>query len=243
MTQPEMRRIDSMKELNQILAAFIREKFEGREEIRILEAGCGNRWPLDLGAVRFHLTGIDIDAEGLELRKEKEKDLDVAILDDLTTVELPAGQFDVIYSSYVLEHIDGAELAMENFVRWLKPGGYMLLKFPNRDSVFGFLTRSLPFRLHVLYKKYIYQMPHAGEPGHGPFPTVYDRVVSRRGMHAFCDRHKLEILDEYCTDFYLDPFGALKPVVKLGLKGIEIMSFGKLDSSHNNLVYVIRKPA
>jgi hypothetical protein len=100
----------------------------------------------------------------------------------------------------------------------------------------------MPFKLHVWYKKYVYRLPNAGEPGHGPFPTVYDKVVSRRGMRAFCEKHDLEVLGEYGTNFYLKRFGALRIPTAAALKVIELLSFGKLKSDHNNLVYILRKP-
>jgi SAM-dependent methyltransferase len=235
---PEIATID---ELNDFLSRFIRDRFQGDSALDILEAGCGNRWPLELGKLDVRLTGVDIDKRGLDLRQANEGDLDRAIHADLCTVDLEPEQFDVIYCSYVLEHVAGAERALENFLRWLKPGGYVLLKFPDRNSVFGLCTRLMPFRLHVLYKKYIYRLPHAGEPGYGPFPTVYDEIVSRRGIHAFCDRHGIEICAEYCTNFYMRRLGGLRPFVRALVKGVELISFRRFSGDYNNLVYILRK--
>lgn len=244
MSKPrKLQEIETIEELNGILSEFIKAQFSGGSEISILEAGCGNRWPLDLAGTKYRLTGIDIDEDGLELRKKKENDLDVAILGDLCAIELDENQFDVVYSSYVLEHVDGAERALENFLRWLKPAGFMILKFPDRDTVFGFITRMVPFWMHVFYKKYIYRLPHAGEPGHGPFPTIYDRVVSRRGMYEFCAAHDLKIVHEYSTNFYLKRLGRLAGIVRPVLKTIQLVSLQRLQADYNNLVLIIEKPA
>jgi SAM-dependent methyltransferase len=232
----------TIEEVNEILSGFIRARFKGQGAISILEAGCGNKWALDLAGLEYSLTGIDIDKNGLELRQKLQNDLNVAIHGDLCSVEMEESQFDVVYSSYVLEHVDGAELALENFLRWLKPGGFMLLKFPDRDSVFGFITRTVPFWIHVLYKKYIFKLPNAGEPGHGPFPTVYDRVVSRRGMYEFCAAHELKILHEYSTNYYLKRLGGLVLFVNPLLQLIQLVSLQKLKADHNNLVFIIEKP-
>lgn len=234
--------IETVEELNANLSNFIKTRFKRAGEVRILEAGCGKRWQLDLTGCDYRLTGIDIDAKGLELRKKQYNDLDVAILADLCTVELDHQQFDVVYSSYVLEHVKGAEKALENFADWLKPGGFMILKFPDRNSVFGFLTRLLPFWMHVFYKKYIYRLPDAGKPGNGPFPTVYDPVLSTEGIHEFCNRYKLIILHEYTTNFYLLRLGRFSYLVTPLLKIFAILSLNKLKSDHNNLVFIIQKP-
>jgi ubiquinone/menaquinone biosynthesis C-methylase UbiE len=126
------------------------------------------------------LTGIDLDEKALEIRENITKDLDETILGDLTKLDLEANKFDAIYSSYVLEHIDHAELVMQKFCQWLKPGGLNLLQIPDRDSVFGLITRTTPFFLHVLYKQYIQGNRNAGLPGCEPYPTYYHKVVSRK---------------------------------------------------------------
>lgn len=243
MSRPaKIREIETVEELNTLLSQFIRNQFTGTGTIAILEAGCGNKWPLDLAGLKYSLTGIDIDENGLQLRQQQEKDLDVAILGDLCTVELAEDQFDVVYSSYVLEHVQGADKALENFSKWLKPGGFMILKFPDRNSVFGFITRMLPFPVHVFYKKYVYRLPNAGKPGHGPFPTVYDRVLSRQGLHEFSAAHNLQIVHEYCTNFYLQQLGWTAGFIRPMLKIIEIASLQRLHSDYNNLVFILQKP-
>lgn len=233
--------IDTVEELNATLSKFIRSRFDGSDHVHILEAGCGKRWHLDLAGLKYRLTGVDIDKQGLELRKKEHDDLDIAILGDLCTVDLDPQQFDIVYSSYVLEHVEGAEKALDNFVRWLKPGGFMILKFPDRNTVFGFLTRLLPFRLHVFYKKYLYRLPDAGKPGYGPFPTVYDPILSREGIHAFCAAHRLVILHEYTTNFYLLRLRRFSFLINPLLAAIRLASFNSLHSDHNNLVYIIQK--
>ena len=41
--------------------------------------------------------------------------------------------FDFVYSSHLLEHVPDCELALTNWWRVLKPGGYLLLYLPHRD--------------------------------------------------------------------------------------------------------------
>lgn len=62
------------------------------------------------------------------------QDMDVPIVGDLCTVQLPEGSFDVVYSAFVLEHVQQADTALENFVRWLRPGGLLILRLPERNS-------------------------------------------------------------------------------------------------------------
>ena len=140
-----------------------------QHSIEVLEAGCGRQWPVKLENIR--LTGVDMDP--IALKHRKQEDLDVAIHGDLRSVELPPESFDVIYCAFVLEHVDGAKKVMDNFVRWLKPGGLIVLTFPNRDSVFGFFTPVTPFWFHVVFKRYVKGKEHAGKPGHPPYQTFH----------------------------------------------------------------------
>lgn len=233
--------LPSQHRVDQLLADEIRRYADDRDAIRILEAGCGRRWGLDLEGVTYHLTGVDTDELVLRHRREVAADLDEWILGDLRTITLPREAFDVVYSSFVLEHVRGAELALDRMVSALKPGGLLLLVVPDRDSVFGFLTRKTPHRLHVLYRRWVQGHKSAGTPAHGPFPTVYDLVVSRRGIHAYCDSRRLALKAEYGENSYLRFFGGSATLVDLGLRGIAALSRGRLSSAYNNLILVIEK--
>lgn len=46
---------------------------------------------------------------------------------------LDDASFDFVYSSHLLEHLPDVELALNNWWRVLKPGGYLLLLLPHRD--------------------------------------------------------------------------------------------------------------
>ena len=46
---------------------------------------------------------------------------------------LEDASYDFVYSSHLLEHLPDVELALRNWWRVLKPGGYLLLFLPHRD--------------------------------------------------------------------------------------------------------------
>lgn len=207
--------------------------------LRILEAGCGRRWSLDLQGVEFSLTGIDLNDLALRARK----DLDETIVGDLRTATIPASHYDIVYSSFVLEHVAGAEIALDNMVAALRPGGLLLMRIPDRDSVFGFVTRHSPHWLHVQYIRRIRGGKLAGTPGHGPFPTVYEKVVSWPGMVSYCAAHELEIVDACSSNFYLAVLGRLAGLADRALRLVAALSLRSLTADHSNLAFVIRKPA
>ncbi len=217
----EIKIVGESWELNDIITTHIKLQANGNRKIEILEAGCGRNWPFDLRSIQYSLTGIDIDQDALEARKRRKNDLDNVLVDDIRRDILPANSYDVIYSSFVLEHIEGADAVLKNFQKWLKPGGLIILKFPDRDSVFGFVTRVTPFWFHVLYKRYLNGECNAGKPGFGPYPTCHDKVLSRASFYQFVKDSNLLIKEEY-------GFGTMPPFRSLFTKLIQFISFDKL---------------
>ncbi len=214
-----------------------------REPLHILEAGCGTMWPLRLEGVEYRLTGIDVDRNALDVRQRTARPTDRLIYGDLRARELfPADEFDAIYNSFVLEHVDGAERVLDNFIYWLKPGGTLILRIPDRDSVYGFVTRMTPFWFHVLYKKYVQKVHNAGKPGYDPFPVFYDDVVSRRGIHSYCAARGCKVHDEAGSASYLPRHGLLAKLQWTLVRIVSLLSLNKLSWRYNNLTFVIEKP-
>jgi len=198
--------------------------------LRILEAGCGRDWPLKV-LVPYKLTGLDLDPDALAART----DLDEAVVGDLRTAEFPQHSFDVVYSAFVLEHVRGAEQVLRRFVRWLAPGGTLILQIPDRDSAYGFLTRITPMWLHVLVYRHVFGMREAGTAGHGPYRTYYDKVVCQHGLREFCRRHGLPAPELYRMCTYDN-----NRLARLAARVTGILTGGRYSWKHNNLLFVLQ---
>ncbi len=209
--------------------------------LRILEAGCGQKWDLNLAGTPFVLIGIDIDEAALEIRKNVVKDLDETIIGDLRSVQLGDNKFDVIFCSYVLEHIVGAELVLDNFLKWLKPNGLIIIQVPDPESVKGFVTRLTPHWFHVLYYRWVRGMKYAGKLGHGPYPTHYDGVISRRGMRDFCNRNELRIKAEYGCGWRAHGRGLTRFAINSFQRMASLVSLGALSSTHDDITFIIQR--
>ena len=229
-------RIVSQREANALFKDCILELSASLDRpLDVLEAGCGRKWPFSSVAELLSITGVDANAESLKIRQRKEGDLENVVMGDLRQADLAAeDSFDVIYNSYVLEHVEGAEQVLDNMASWLRPGGLILVRFPDRNSVFGFCTRLTPHWFHVLYRRYVIGEKTAGEEGYGPFETFYDKVTARDEFRQWAAQNKFEVVDEMAT------INEPKPVVVF-MKIVGALSFGFLAGSHVNLVYALRK--
>jgi SAM-dependent methyltransferase len=226
----------------ELVGTYIKAQAKPSQVLQILEAGCGREWYFDLSDIPHELTGADTDADALRSRVEIQKDLTRGILGDLRTLELAPDSFDVIYSSFVLEHIAGAETVLKNFVRWLKPGGILIVRVPDLGSVQGFVAGRLPHRFHVLYYRYGRGLKNAGMPGFAPYPTVYDKVISAPGLRNFCAAHGLKILDELGVGSYADRGqGIFKHAIFLFARLMHIATFGKVHDRYVDLTLVACK--
>ncbi len=241
-TLPPLRLADSWDHEEDMIAEVIRAQAVDGGKLEILEAGCGRAWPFDLSGSSFRLTGVDTDPHALEARIEQ-GDLAEAIHGDLRTVELDDASFDVVYCAFVLEHVEDADRVMDNFARWLKPGGVAIVRIPDGDSVFGFITKHTPHWVHVLYRRFIVGQPNAGKPGFEPYPTHYHPIVGRRGFHEYCEKLGLEVVDEWGFPFRAHSETLPDKVAVAGAKGLAWMSRGRLESAHQNITFVVRRPA
>jgi SAM-dependent methyltransferase len=73
------------------------------------------------------VVGIDIDAEGVELLRERGYDVLCA---DVETMDL-GRQFDTIIAGEIIEHLPNAGRSLSNLRRHLKPGGHIVLSTCN----------------------------------------------------------------------------------------------------------------
>lgn len=239
---PSVHQASSWEELDAVQSSAIRAHAArlGRP-IEILEAGCGRRWTLDLGGIDYTLTGVDLDRAALEARQHVERDLHVAIYGDLCQVLLPVERYDVVYSSFVLEHVERADLALRNLVTWLRPGGLLILRLPERATARGFLARVLPHWAHVLYYRHVLGFEHAGEPGFAPYRTFYHPVLARDELVRFLAQNELECTGVFGDGFRDEGRGLLRHAVRAMLAATAMLSLGRLTADYVDLLYLARK--
>jgi SAM-dependent methyltransferase len=155
---------------------------------------------------------------------------------DLRTVPLPPRSFDIVYCGFLLERIPHAPLVLDRFVAALRPGGLLLLRVRDRDCAAAALDRLLPGAV----RKALWPRLHPGEPG--PFPAIYDPLASARGIQAYALTHGLVITRRESARTVPGPPGRLSSAVSAARTLVARLSRGRLTDSHDELLYVIRKP-
>ena len=106
----------------------MREAIDPRPGMRLLDAGCG----VGLETARLasdhpdmHVTGVDRNAELLEIARRRAPEVDW-VEADLTDLDL-APEFDAVRTERVLIHVPEVESVVDNLIGVLAPGGRLAL--------------------------------------------------------------------------------------------------------------------
>lgn len=226
------------------LVSYVQGEAVGKPVLRVLEAGCGREWHIRPDGVKTELTGVDLDVAALEYRKRVKRDLDRAIVGDLRTVPLQPAHFDVVYSSFVLAHVDGAEKALDNMLGALKPGGLLIIRVPDLSGVQTFFSRHLPHWCAVAYYRHVWKIKKAGQPGFAPYPVHYDPVISIDGFREYCGGRQLSIIGQFGVGSYAARgSGFLSRIVPIAARLVSLASRGRVHDRYVDLTFVVRKMA
>ena len=115
----------------------------------MLDVGCGNGLSLlEAQALGAQAYGIEADPNIRRIADELQLQIHIGSLHDLP---FPGVMFDLIVLNQVIEHIPEPGKALDALKDRLKPGGRIVLVFPNRRSLWQRLSRSKWINWHVPY--------------------------------------------------------------------------------------------
>lgn len=124
----------------------------------VLDVGCGSGLSL-LEAKALGGQAYGIEADPNIHRIAEELGLRVAI-GNLYENPFPGVSFDLIVLNQVIEHIPEPSFALEAIRKRLKPGGRVILAFPNRNALSRFVARERWIHWHIPYHLHHFDYPH-----------------------------------------------------------------------------------
>lgn len=184
----------SLQAVHELLA----KRFSGKS-IRIYEAGGGSATFIQPNIrSAAEVTVLDIDKTQLQNNTYADK----KVLGDVQTYAFPKNSFDLIVCYNVIEHLDAPDRAIGLFFQALLPGGLLFIGAPNPNSFSGWVTRLTPHWFHVWYYRFVLGRKSAGQPGQGPFRTIYHPVVNPEALINYCHKLGFQVLyfNEYQGD-------------------------------------------
>jgi|GEM_PF-3188102 len=152
----------------------------------VVDVGCGRGGavqtldgsdPLDFRGEGRRVIGIDVDPVGT----------DNPVIDEFRLIDgdrwpLDDASVDLVISDWTLEHVDAPEAFVAELTRVLRPGGAIVARTVNRNSVPALGARIVPNRHHA---KVVGKL-QPGRQERDVFPTVY-RMNNRKALAALLD--------------------------------------------------------
>jgi len=176
--------------------------------------GAGGYLPL-LSSLSERVIAADIEQEYLqyaqELLNDPTNDLTnvQCVTDDITQSRLPAGEFDLVLCTEVIEHIANSQAALSGLRRLLSPNGRVVLSTPQRYSPLEICSKVafLPGIIELV--RFIYREPI--------IPTGHINLLTEKDLKKQLNEAGFVILEEFKCGLYF-------PVVAetLGQIGLKI---------------------
>jgi 2-polyprenyl-3-methyl-5-hydroxy-6-metoxy-1,4-benzoquinol methylase len=101
--------------------------------LQILDFGCGRGWLSQKLTAFGQVTGVDLSPESIKRAAGFFPEVTFKVINAAEPVsgQLPAGTFDIVISSEVIEHVLNQPEYINNISTLLKPGGILLMTTPN----------------------------------------------------------------------------------------------------------------
>lgn len=206
-----------------------------RPGLRVLDVGSGKQPainPSKKSALGLSITGLDISAAELALAPVGA--YDTLIVGDAATVTI-SGEYDLIVSHTVLEHVHDTDAALANLSAALAPGGVMAHFMPCANAPFAVLNRLLGgWSSRLLWAVYPKSRAVAG------FPAYY-RNCTPSGMRRLCEQQGLVVdaaIPYFCSNYgrFLVPLHAAELTRQL------LCQWLRADNLAETFTIVARKP-
>jgi SAM-dependent methyltransferase len=234
--------VEAMSDILTQLQRVIDNYTGSGRNVRLLEAGCGSTSKVRLSS-NVSVTGIDISP----LQLARNESLSERILGDLQTYEFPDRCFDIIVCWDVLEHLEKPQLALESFFRAIKPGGLIILAYPNLYSLKGITTKITPHIFHIWYYRHLLHRPDAGTSDTAPFVTFLRLsatypAIRRMAKAKRCQEILFGLRESLSMQYVRKNFQAFNLAMKAASVSSRALTLGKLDLIHSDCVQVFEAP-
>ena len=189
---------------------------------RVLDAGCGRRSRLsDYREQIAQLVGVDIDGSACAENRALES---IVVADLCGRLPFATASFDVVYTNFVIEHLDAPAVAFAEWRRLLRRGGALILLTSNRASPAVAIGELVPRTARLKLKR-----AGAGVADEDVIPTQY-RANTPWRLHKLLVRAGFAPVDvEYVAT--LHRYLTRAPTLALALRGVEQLLPPRLRST------------
>ena len=227
---------DVLSELQRVIDSHL----ASGDGFRLLEAGCGSMSKVQLSE-KVHITGIDIS----EMQLARNNSLDERIVGDIQTWKFPKHSFDIIICWEVLEHLNYPDRALDNFFDSVKPGGLIILAYPNLYSLKGMITKFTPHQVHIWYYRHLLHRPDAGINDTAPFTTPFRSAATYPTIRRLAKSHSatevfFALRESSSMQYVRQNFWALNLIMKTASFASRALTMGRVDLIQSDVIQVLQ---
>jgi ubiquinone/menaquinone biosynthesis C-methylase UbiE len=154
----------------------------------VLDVGCGDRSDL---SQYLRNSGYDAIIHGIDIDDyaRNNPDVDQVFIGSAEEMPFTDSTYDVVFSQFLLEHVEDANKTLFSMTRVLKEQGALLITIPNPVSPEGLVTKLTPYSFHIRFKKVVQKVDNASN---NTFPTRFafksvkniHKILQSLGYHS-----------------------------------------------------------
>ncbi|MFQ5687126.1 MAG: class I SAM-dependent methyltransferase [Candidatus Scalindua sp.] len=178
----------------------------------VLDAACGSGFGSNMISQKAKkVVGIDNSWDAIRYCRERYKKPNLSFLQmDCNRLALPGPTFDAVVSFETLEHIQGADVFLQELSRVLKKDGMIIMSAPNRENF-------------SLYTKGIINPFHVKEFNEDEFTKLIGKHFELKKIlgQKFFAKKDIPLLTEYTTKQI--PYGSdsiVRRLIRIGLRTV-----------------------
>jgi SAM-dependent methyltransferase len=201
----------------------------------VLDVGAGRAWHLDpaLKHPNMRLIGLDIDRDELEYNEL----LDEKIASDACdSLGVAAGSVDLITASATIEHLRDTKAFLRNARDALKPGGRLIMTFPNKWAPFAIINRCIPEH----WARWLLRTLIPWSDGTLGYKAYYDCCTPHAFRSALAE-NGFVVERDYASYFSSIYFAGLLPVYLISFVIDSLRYLTRASALSSYLVYVARR--
>jgi SAM-dependent methyltransferase len=205
-----------------IIASVLEDLLGARQDLRILDIGCGTGGMLPLLSAHGQVTGIDPAEAAIRYSKQRYASMAELLQVDFPQEVPPVGGFDLVTLFDVLEHLDDDAKALVAAYSLLRPGGWLLITVPAlrflwspHDVINHHRRRYLRAELKDRIEGAGFHLQRLSYYNSLLFPAIFGARILRRRMARKGDRRSdFRIGNNWINSRLADVFGAERHLLR-----------------------------
>ncbi len=201
------------------------------ESPKVLDIGCGRKSDMGRYLKEYNshalIHGADLDEYSL-----KNSDVDELFICDAADMPFESGSYDVVFSQFLLEHVQDSQQTIDSIARVTAPGGLATLIIPNPTSPASTVAKLTPYSFHLFFKREVQKYDNVSED---TFPTFF-AFKSVKNLKAEMEKADFTNTEAYYVPEMYFRFRYRPIMIRLAMVYTKVLTTLNLDFMKSSVV-------